>query len=94
MARFLVSLCGAAAMLGLAITEVVVWVRMVANVNRQRKLDEQISKWWCTPVALRTVWRSHQVFYPESRLPLAYLLSISGLVLCFLVVAILETLMH
>jgi len=93
-AQIVSSIFGGAAMLVFAVSGLAVWFRMVARINRQRAPNQQLSCWWCTPIAFRSVLSTHQALYPESRLPSAILLSTCGLVLCFLIFAILITLVH
>jgi len=66
--------------------------RMVEDVNAQRPFGEKFNKWLATPITFRSVWRTHQVLYPKSRLPLICLLSSTGIVACFVLFAIVNAL--
>jgi len=87
--RIVVDLCGVMVLWGLAISEVVVWIRMVTNINRQRQASARLSKLSYTPDKLSLVLRSHQVEYPESRLPSVYLFIAFTSICCFAVFVIL-----
>ena len=94
MARLIVSLLGGLILISLALCEVVVWRQMIDAVNRGRGHREQFSKWWHTPITLQTVWRTYRTMHPESSLPLAYLLSAAGIVVCVLVFGLAESWMR
>jgi hypothetical protein len=70
---------------------IVVWRQMIDAVNRGCGPGEQFSKWWHTPITLQTVWPTYRTMHPESSLPLAYLLSAAGIVVCVLVFGLAES---